>query len=354
MNNIIFKAIVGSQAYGTNLPTSDTDIKGVYQQPNADILCFRYKEQMDVTKDEVYYEVKRFLELLSTANPNILELLYSPADCILQTTPQFELIVKHRDKFLTKHCAKSFAGYAVGQIQKAKGLNKKMNWEQSRVTRKTPLDFIYVNDKGKSMPIDKWLKREGLHEAYCGLAKIDHFGNCYALYYDYISQYAQESNRPIEGYGFKGICGEESNSLRLSSIPKDLDPLTIIHYHIDGYTEHCKDYKSYQEWLENRNTQRYVDVQNHNQKIDGKNLMHCVRLIDTALEIAKEGTINVRRPNSDYLLKIRKGEFDLEYIINEAEIKIKQIDEAFQKSNLPNEVDKTFLNDLLLEIRNHG
>lgn len=30
--DIIFKAIVGSQAYGTNVPGSDTDIKGVYIQ----------------------------------------------------------------------------------------------------------------------------------------------------------------------------------------------------------------------------------------------------------------------------------------------------------------------------------
>lgn len=36
----IFKAIVGSQAYGTNIPTSDTDYKGVYMQSEDDLLGF--------------------------------------------------------------------------------------------------------------------------------------------------------------------------------------------------------------------------------------------------------------------------------------------------------------------------
>lgn len=45
--NIIYKTIVGSQAYGTSIPTSDIDIKGIYVQPNDDILSFQYKEQIE-------------------------------------------------------------------------------------------------------------------------------------------------------------------------------------------------------------------------------------------------------------------------------------------------------------------
>lgn len=49
---IIFKAIVGSQSYGTNTPESDVDIKGVYVQDPNDILSFNYKEQININKDE--------------------------------------------------------------------------------------------------------------------------------------------------------------------------------------------------------------------------------------------------------------------------------------------------------------
>jgi hypothetical protein len=126
---------------------------------------------------------------------------------------------------------------------------------------------------------------------------------------------------------------------------------TIIHYNKDGYSMHCKDFKEYSEWLEKRNTQRYVDTQEHNQQIDGKNLLHCRRLLDMAIEIATEGTISVKRPNADYLLSIRKGEVKLKDIIKQAEEDIKGLEELFKKSSLPKECDKKWINDLLIEIR---
>lgn len=46
--NIIFRTVVGSRAYGTNIETSDTDYKGVYLQDNNDILGFDYRPQFEV------------------------------------------------------------------------------------------------------------------------------------------------------------------------------------------------------------------------------------------------------------------------------------------------------------------
>ena len=339
-NKIIFRAIVGSQSYGTSIPTSDIDIKGVYIQDEAEILGFGYKEQLNVTKDETYYEIRRFLELLETANPTVLELLFSPDECVLVKEPEFQILIDNRDKFLTKKCLHSFGGYAVAQIKKARGLNKKMNWEKEKITRKTPLDFIYGYDNGKTFPIKDWLDRNNYVQENCGLIGLNHFRDCYALYYD-------ESG----AIGFRGLAVEESNDIRLSSIPKEIDSKMIIFYNKDGYSMHCKDYKQYQEWLDNRNTQRYVDIDGHNQQIDGKNLLHCRRLLDTAIEIAKEGVLRVKRPNADYLLKIRKGEVDLDTIINEAENDIKILDEAYKVCTLPQQSDREFINSLLLKVR---
>ena len=56
---------------------------------------------------------------------------------------------------------------------------------------------------------------------------------------------------------FKGIVGENSNELRLSSIPKSLYPVATLYYNKDGYTTHCKDWKSYQTWLNERNLNRF-------------------------------------------------------------------------------------------------
>jgi hypothetical protein len=350
--NLIFKCVTGSQAYGTNTPTSDTDHKGVYVQRKDDILSFRYEEQFEAGKDECYYEVRRFIQLLASANPTMLELLFMPKDCVIQQDPAFDLIVSHRNKFLTKKCLQSFGGYAVAQIKKAKGLDKKMNYEKERIVRKTPFDFCYVHEDGKSIPLEKYLTKEKLKQEHCGLAAIDHFRDCYAAYYDYNAQFGTMTNRPHPGKGYRGICIDAGNELRLSNIPKGEKPFGVLFFNKDGYSTHCKDFNQYTVWLENRSEQRFVDVKGHDQKIDGKNILHCRRLLDMAKEIAEEKTINVRRPNAKYLLSIRRGEVDIQSIIYQAEADIVGLDEVYANSGLPAEVDKDFMNNLLLAVRN--
>jgi hypothetical protein len=114
---------------------------------------------------------------------------------------------------------------------------------------------------------------------------------------------------------------------------------------------HCKDYKEYQEWLDNRNEARWVDVQSHGQKIDGKNLLHLVRLLKMSREIIEGKGIIVRRKDSDELLKIRRGEVNLESIINWSKEEIDKIDFLFRDSNLPDRVDSDFINKLIINIR---
>lgn len=339
-HTIIFKALVGSQAYGTALPTSDEDYKGVYVQPDKDILCFNYKEQYEVSKDECYFEIRRFIELLRTANPTVLELLYSPKDCVLIKHPAFEIVESYRDKFLTKTCRNSFGGYAIAQIKKAKGTDKKLNWEEQRVERKEVLNFCYIYENGKTIPVQTWLDENALYQQKCGLVGLDHFRDCYAVYYDY-----------FETLGYRGIVGENSNDVRLASVPKGYQAIAIMHFNKDGYSRHCKDYYQYQTWLAERNEARFVDVKGHGQKIDGKNMLHCRRLLDVAHEIAKFGTINVRRPNAGELIKIRKGEIDLQSLIDHAESEVKGLDEAFANSTLPEKVDDELCNQIVLEVR---
>jgi hypothetical protein len=116
---------------------------------------------------------------------------------------------------------------------------------------------------------------------------------------------------------------------------------------------HCRKYKEYEEWIKNRNTQRYVEIENHQQSIDGKNMMHTRRLLDMAKEIALGQGINVRRPNAEFLISIRQGKVNLEDLIQHAEDEIKEIDKLYIESNLPDNVDMNFVNDLLIEIRKH-
>lgn len=364
----------GSQAYGTALPTSDFDYAGVYIQSIDDILGFRYKEQINDDKnDTVFYEIRRFLELVASNNPTILELLNTPEDCILYKHPLMDEILQYKDKFITKKCSNSFGGYAIQQIKKAKGQDKKQNWEKDKVTRKDVLDFVYVIEGEKSIPWKEWNK-DRYEEKFIGVVNVPNARDIYAVYFDkdafcMFSESISESTRETlikvrkesgqsMGFGYKGLVktGEgnnsaESNQLRLSSIPKGEEPICVITYNKDGYTMHCKDYNEYQEWLEKRNLQRWVDVESHGQKIDGKNMMHCRRLLEMAKEIAEGKGIIVRRENAQELLAIRRGEIDLQSLIDRAENDIIEIDRLFRESDLPDNVDPGLTSSILTSIR---
>ena len=86
-------------------------------------------------------------------------------------------------------------------------------------------------------------------------------------------------------------------------------------------------------------------------KIDGKNMMHCKRLMEMAKEIGEGKGIIVRRPNAEELISIRKGEVDLQTLIDSVEVEIKEVDRIFEESNLPEKVDEKFINKMIVEIR---
>jgi predicted nucleotidyltransferase len=370
----LYLVIRGSHAYGTNIETSDTDYSGIFIQSEEDILGNKYVEQINDDKnDTVIYEIRRFLELLGSNNPTVLELLNTPEDCVIYKDPIFDLVLNDREKFITKICAKSLGGYAKQQISKAKGQNKKQNWEKDKVTRKEVLDFVYVIEGEKSIPWKVW-NNDKYEEKFIGVVNVPNARDIYAVYYDtdaYLcfSESVSEETRNVYknirkelglamGFGYKGLVktGEginsaESNQLRLSSIPKGETPICNITYNKDGYTQHCNDYKSYQTWLEQRNEARWVDVQSHGQKIDGKNMMHCMRLIQMSREIAEGKGIVVRRPNAKELISIRKGEVDLQTLIDKVEKEIVEIDKLFEESNLPDMVDNKLIHNLIVKIR---
>ena len=371
----LYLVVRGSHAYGTNIETSDTDYAGVFIQSMDDIFGFNYKEQINDDKnDTVIYEVRRFIQLLASNNPTVLELLNTPEDCVIYKDPAFDFILENREKFITKLCANSFGGYAKQQISKAKGQNKKQNWEKDKVTRKDVLDFVYVIEGEKSIPWKVWNEDYNYEEKFIGVVNVPNARDIYAVYFDkdafcMFSESISESTRKTlidvrkesgqsMGFGYKGLVksGEglnvaESNQLRLSSIPKGETPICVVTYNKDGYSQHCKDYLSYQEWLENKNEARWVDVKSHGQKIDGKNMMHCKRLMGMAREIAEGKGIVVRRPDAEYLISIRKGEVDLQTLIDDVENEIKEIDRLFSESNLPDKIENEFIHNLLINIR---
>ena len=343
-NLILFECISGSRAYGTDLPTSDTDIRGVFILPQADLYGLHYIEQVnDAKNDVIFYELGRFVQLLSKNNPNILELLCAPADCILDKHPLFDQL--QPADFLSKLCRDTFAGYAIGQIKKARGLNKKI-LTPLPPERKSLLNFCYVMDKqgtssSGSVPLIEWLTARGWHPAQCGLVSVPHARDLYALFYD------ETGTLSFQGI----IAGDESNEVSLSSIPKSLVLTAYLYVNHDGYSSYCKDYREYWDWVEKRNDTRYQNTLDHGKNYDAKNMMHTFRLLDMAREILESGQVLVRRPNRTELLQIRAGAFEYDDLIRQAEQKVSQVDEAAARSLLPNRPDLERINQILVDLR---
>ncbi len=336
---IIFEAISGSRAYGTDLPTSDTDIKGVFVLPEDVFLGLDYIPQIsDERNDTVYYELGRFVELLAQNNPNIMELLASPASCVLHKDPLFDVF--QSSLFLSKKCRDSFAGYAAKQIKKARGLNKKIHNPVDK-KRKSILDFCYVIEGQGDIPLSRWLEKNKLSQSQCGLVNIAHMKGVYALFLDKENQ-----------YNFQGIRRkEDANEVALSSIPKEIEKSAVLYFNKEGYSTYCKRYKEYWDWVDLRNESRYENTISHGKNYDAKNMMHTFRLLDMALDIATKKAVVVRRPNREFLLKIRKGEFEYEELLVQAEEKLDLVREAFKQSDLPETPDVELLNSLLVKVR---
>lgn len=359
-HKIVYKILVGSHAYGTNVEGSDEDIKGIFIQSPESVLEEGYLPQIEVSKDEVYFELGRFVDLVSGGNPTMLEMLYAPMDTIIYYDPIMLNLFAYAYKLLTKQLRLSFGGYAIDQIKKASGLDKKMNWEDERKIRKTVLDFCYITDMNyndythppeipnggdnpnESYPLKDWLNRWGLSQNMLGLSSLNNFRYGYNVFIDFDAE-----------YDYKGVVSDEdkANDISLSSIPKGRDRDAVLYFNKDGYSVHCKEYNSYLTWLKERNEQRYIDVEGHGQRIDGKNMLHCVRLLDVATEIAQGKGLEVRRPNAEYLKSIRRGEVSLEEILKESQEKINNLDELFNQSGLPDKADKEFFKELVIKMR---
>lgn len=339
-NLLLLDCVNGSRAYGLHTPQSDTDMKGVFLLPKKVYYGLEYTEQVNNdTNDEVYYELKRFVDLLVKNNPNILELLNTPKDCIRFRHPMMDLLKP--ELFLSKLCKQSFAGYAQAQIKKAKGLNKKIVNPVDK-ERKSVVDFCYVMYEQGSITLNSWLQRNNFLQEHCGLVNIAHMRDVYAIFH----------NGQLQTGYLKGICsGIDANDVSLSSVEKGINPLAFMSFNKEGYSKYCKDYKEYWEWVEKRNDVRYENTIEHGKNYDAKNMMHTFRLLNMAEEIAKEGKVNVRRADREFLLKIRSGVFSYEELVELANEKVFQIDELYSKSNLPEQPDFKKAEEILVEMR---
>src|ERR1044072_8096814 len=123
----ILKVKHGSHAYGTNVVTSDVDVKGVCIEPLSHQLGFLHSfEQHELmasrghSHDLVIYSLKKFAKLAADCNPNIIEVLHVDDSDVLFIDEFGDRLREIRDEFLSKKAKFTFSGYAHAQLKRIK------------------------------------------------------------------------------------------------------------------------------------------------------------------------------------------------------------------------------------------
>jgi hypothetical protein len=385
---LLYEYIRGSHLYGLNTPDSDVDTSGVFISTKEQLLgCFGYKPQVSDTRhDTTWFEVGELVRLLLKSNPTVLESLFVPEDKILvKPSPLLDDLFANKEAFITKQCFNPFIGYAIDQIKKARGLNKKIT--NPVYERLTPYDFAYTFYIQGSTKISNWLENRGLNKDFCGLVHIPNMHDTYGVYYDWGAHFEAnnikkasdfihtggkafefaldfynllaeefgvqkwfEENKEVKHY--RGMCLDNASDMRGSSVSKGEKPIVHMVYNESGFKDHCKKYKEYKDWEKNRNPKRYES--NLDKNYDSKNLCHTMRLVHMGYEIATgQGIILDREKAGDkeFLMNIRNHKYEYDELMEIVEKDKIKLDEAIANSTIKAKIDTDLVNDILINIR---
>lgn len=339
----IFLTKHGSHAYGTNLPTSDLDLKGIAISPRAYYLGFLHNfEQAEAkatfndgnpTPDVVVYDIRKFFKLASACNPNIIEMLYTDQEDWVRPEPRMGLqerwsnqnpwprIVGYRDLFLSRQAQHTFSGYAFAQLKRIKSHRAWLLDPPKRQPERS--DFGLRDGEGT-------LGKEQLGAIEAKIRKLtDKFGG---------DGFSKDKVEALE----EGIVGASLESL---DIDTNLIPLILAERRYAGA---MRNWAAYQTWKAERNPARAELEAKYG--YDTKHAMHLVRLLNMATEILGSGKVIVKRPDAALLLDVRNGRWSYDELLAYAEKTEKHLAVLAKDSPLPKEPDRAALDRLLVEV----
>ena len=351
---IIFECVSGSHAYGTNIATSDTDIRGIFVWPESEKSLFRDHPQeiADDTQDVKFFELEKFMKLASENNPNVLELLFTPEDCIIYKDARMDILLENRHAFVSQKSFHSFSGYAFAQISKAKGKNKKVNNPQP-VERPVKENYCFVIPEAKLFPPARPIKLNDVPITYengieifkfdlskFNCARLEQTQHIYRLYY-----YGDDA---------KGVFRGDENLVceSISLEDEDTKYWGLLIWNEDAYKRDVAEWKSYWDWRNTRNESRWIDQEKGILDYDQKNMLHCYRLILSGKNILTNGEPIVRFEGEqlEYLRDIRSGKFDYETIMSKVETGMKELELLKVATKLQHSVDNNKISELYKEI----
>lgn len=337
---LIYKCLAGSHSYGTNLPSSDRDERGLFIAPPDYVLsCTKSIEQVEKpNEDDVVYELKKFMKLAADNNPNLIELLYTDDKNVLYKDWPFDLLKSNRHLFLSKKAKFTFSGYSMAQLKRIKGHNK---WIMNPQNEKAPQLSSFCRFIGH----DGIPKRdqETIHELEKDCFLAETFGETQFRVY-----------RSPEFFKDKlGFFNHDETDVRYVNVHDDIlreraDFVGFFWINLDEYKKQHLEWKQYWTWKKNRNPQRAELEEKHG--IDSKHAMHLVRLMRMCEEIMTIGEVHVFRHDANELLDIRNGKFSYDALIAWTEEMDAKLDELYKTSTLQHSADLVSIDNLYREI----
>ncbi|GHJ44460.1 nucleotidyltransferase [Catellatospora sp. TT07R-123] len=166
----ILSVVVGSRAYGLDGPDSDTDRRGVFAAPTR---LFWHLDKPPTHVDgprheEFSWEVERLCALALTANPTVLECLWSPL--VERITPLGHRLLAVRESFLSQRAADTYGRYAADQFAKLTGHFERtgeVRWKQAMHMLRLLRAGSHVLETGQVL-VDVRDERDLLLSVKCG------------------------------------------------------------------------------------------------------------------------------------------------------------------------------------------
>lgn len=307
--HVILLGLAGSYSYGTNIGTSDIDIRGITLNQKSDLIGLtQFEQYVDENTDTVIYAFNKMVTLLLSCNPNTIELLGLHPEHYLYLNDIGRLLLDHRKLFLSRRAINSFGGYADAQLRRLQNALARDTFPQSE--------------------------------------KEQHiFNSVKNAMHDFNNHYKHFENGSLEIFIDTAVNPELETEIFVNA--------NMTHYPL-------RDYSSM--WNTMANVVRdYEKIGKRNKKKDNQHLnkhaMHLIRLFLMALDILEKGEINTyREKEHDLLMDIRFGKYQKEdgtfhgsfyEMLSDFE---KRLHYAAENTDLPEEPDMIKVQELVMTI----
>lgn len=300
-SRVCYLTFGGSKAYGTDVPESDTDLRGVTLERPIEIYGNETFEQFeDKETDTVIYGLKKFVSLCKACNPNVIEMLGTKFEHVLEMDKIGMLLRNNAHYFLSKRAYVTFTGYATAQLRR--------------------------------------LQNVLCHDASTPSQQEEHL------------QKSLESMMRKMQQQYEIQDGDMTFSIDKNG--REDAPELITSVHID-----CIPLRKFLEINTDITTmlRNYGKLNKRNKKKDlphlRKHAMHLVRLYLMGIDILEgRGIRTYREDEHDLLMGIRNGSVPFDEVFRMVDTYEDKIKHAYETSKLPDEPNEKAINDMLIEI----